>query len=438
MTLKELRERRTKLLLDVDAIKKKSDDEKRKLTNEEMASARKMLDEAESCRTQADALEEEENLDRRMKDASEELRRAGGRRTDPGQPTPRSGEQPRTPEQDQSDYAKAFRCWLRNPEAMTQEQRSILRGRKVAAGNAEAFDDEGRSMNVGTNASGGYTVAPLFQAQLSDAMLFYQGVREAGAEKIVTDTGASLPFPTADDTGNSAVIVAEEGSHASGTDPTIGQTSIATYMYSSKVIKVSLQLLQDSAFPIETWLQEKLATRLGRGTNAHFTTGTGSGQPSGVVTGSTLGVTAALTTAFTADEVIQLQHAVDPAYRRNGVYAMHDSVYLAARLLKDSGGRPIFTDFGPGLSGEGPVSVGGRPVKIFTGMASSIAASAKVMLFGDFSHYKYREVRNSVAVFALRELYLENGQVGFMALGRFGGGYVNPGTNPIKHLIMHA
>lgn len=441
MTLKELRDKRIKLLADVDAIKKISDDEKRSLTGEEMTKARAMLDEAEQLRSKIDELEEQEKLDTRMKAASDELRSSRGRRTDPGQPGGEGGQgRARTPEQDQSEHARAFRQWLRDPELLTGDMRSLLRNARARVEDgAVAFDEEGRSLNVGTAGSGGYYVAPLFQQNLSTAMLDFQGIRQAGAEVIPTDSGADLPFPTGDDTANEAVIIAEEASHATGTDPTIGSKTVKTYMYSTKTIKVSLQLLQDSAFPIESWLMSQLAIRLGRGTNTHFTTGNGTTQPEGIVTamtGSNIGVTAALTTAFTADEVIRLQHSVDRAYRDKGSYAMSDAVYLVARLLKDSGGRPIFTEFGPGLSGNGPVSVGGRPVNIFNKMATSVATAATVMLYGDFSHYKIREVRNSVQMFRMNELFIENGQVGFLALGRYGGGYVDPGTRPVKSLKM--
>ena len=50
----------------------------------------------------------------------------------------------------------------------------------------------------GTNTAGGYTVAPLFEADLLIALKAWGGVRQA-AGAITTATGAALPWPTMDD-----------------------------------------------------------------------------------------------------------------------------------------------------------------------------------------------------------------------------------------------
>ena len=68
-------------------------------------------------------------------------------------------------------------------------------------------------------------------------------------------------------------------------------------------MKVSQQLLQDSAFDLNSFLVEAMGERIARATNAAFTTGTGSSQPQGIVVGSSLGNTTAGATAITADDV---------------------------------------------------------------------------------------------------------------------------------------
>ena len=50
----------------------------------------------------------------------------------------------------------------------------------------------------------------------------------------------------------------------------------------------------------------------------------------GIVTNSAAGVTAASATAVTADEIIDLVHSVDPAYRvGNAAFMMNDSILFS-------------------------------------------------------------------------------------------------------------
>lgn len=438
MTLKELRERRQKLLADVDAISRKAETEKRRLTSEEMQSATRMLDEADELKPKIQELEDEARLNDRVKAAADELRDGRGRRkTDAGQP----GEGARGEERDggfdrAKRYADVFAKYLRRGEnRMTPEELDILDGGFVRDPSpALTPGDESRGQTVGTNADGGFTVAPLFSGLMTDAMKLYQSIRNAGSDHIVTDTGASLPFPTNDDTGNAAAIVAEEADSGSAS-VTFGNKPIPTYKYGTGEVMVSLELLQDSAFPLETWLAGKLGMRMGRGVNAHWTTGTGTGQPEGIVTGigtvaGTGVVNTAANNAFTIDEIVTLYHAVDPAYRASAVFMMSDGIALRCKLLKDSYGRPLLTDYAQG----GEMRILGKPVAICTDMQATIAASRTLILFGDPKFYKTREVRNSMTIYRRGEVNIHKGQIGFLAFARYGGAYVNPGNGPIRGL----
>lgn len=435
MTLKELREKRAKLTADVRAIKDKADQEKRKLTAQEVEASEKILDEIDQLSEQVRALEKEADVEQRIAKASESEDQSRGRRADPGQPG-RAGDDGRRRQRMSAEeravateeYREAFGAYLRRGmTGITQEQRELL------IENAKDVPQEVRDLNVGTPAAGGFTVAPLFQATMSEAMLLYQGVRQAGSEHIVGSSGADLPFPSNDDTANEAAIVAEAGAVGAATDLVFAQTSIPTYLYTTGVIKISMQLLQDSAFNLEGYLAKKLAERMGRGTNTHWTTGTGTAQPKGIVTalnaGAGIGVTTASPTAFTADELLSLQHSVDPAYRMNpgSKYGFSDTVLRIIRTLKDSQGRYLLSEPTQGA----PATVWGKPFTIFTKMQGVPATGTVTALFGDFSHYKTREI-TGMGIVRLDQLYMQNLQVGFLAFGRFGGNFVNPGNFPVK------
>src|SRR3990167_10031464 len=97
----------------------------------------------------------------------------------------------------------------------------------------------------------------------------------------------------------------------------MGQKVLKSYLYSSKIVKVSLQLLQDASFDFEGFLSRKLGMRIGRIQNQHFTTGTGVNQPQGAVTAATVGRQGATGFSTTVDfnELKRAKHSVDIAYR---------------------------------------------------------------------------------------------------------------------------
>ena len=459
MTIKELREKRAKIIADLDALRKKVSDEKRSYTKEEFQTADRMIKEAGEIRAQIEELERQENVDRGIRELTSEVE---GRRTDPGQPgrgqpgrdgarSSRGADEkreraiaalPRHLRRFETDeYRAAFSTYLRRGmQGMSEEQREVLNTGYQAA-DVESMDAETRALAVGTTSAGGFTVPPLMQLEVSEAMASFIGVDQAGATQLRTATGASLPFPTGNDTGNTAVIVAEEAAVGSETGITFGSTSIDTFMYSSKPILASLQIIQDSFLNVDQYVTARIVERFGRAVNAHRTTGTGLGQPRGIVTamgtsGAGIGVSTAANNAFTYDEVISLQHSVDIAYRsRPGVgYAMSDGIWLKGRLLKDSYGRPLFDDARDG----GAPRINGQPVYTFTSMAGltagAIPANTTIMLYGDFSYYHSREVIGSMAIYRLQEKYIENGQIAFLAFGRYGGNFINPGNFPVKAL----
>jgi len=293
--------------------------------------------------------------------------------------------------------------------------------------------EEKRALSTIGGAAGGYTVTPdtRFAAAVIDAMKYFGGIEAAGAEVITTDTGADLPFVTNDDTGNTGTIVAESGSHASGTDLTFGMKVLKSFLYSTKIVLVPWQLLQDSQVDIEAYLASKFGMRLGRAQNAHFSTGIAVNQPEGLMASITVGRQAVTgnSASFPFDDVYRTIHAVDVAYRGARCrWSMHDNTILALRLAKDGNGRYLWPELGNVQVGQ-PQVLAGYPVVPNNDIAV-MAASAKAASFGDHSHYKVRRVSGLTFV-RLDELYAASGQVGFMAFQRADGGYVNPGQDAI-------
>ena len=320
----------------------------------------------------------------------------------------------------EEEYREAFNTYLRyGVSGLNPEQRSLLASNYV----------ETRALSAVTGASGGYTVPQDFYNQLIDNMKWFGGMRQARTTIIRTNGGNPLPIPTADDTGNVGAIV-NENTQVTDQDPSFGQKVLGAHMYTSKIVRVPYQLLQDSAFDIEAWLRQKLAERIGRITNQHFTVGTGSGEPQGVVTGASEGKVGATgqTTSVTYDDLVDLEHSVDPAYRRQAQWMFHDSTLKALKKLKDSEDRPLWA---PGIAVREPDTILGYPYVINNDMPV-MAADAKSILFGDFSNYFIRDVLG-VQLLRLEERYADYLQVGFLAFSRHDGVLADAGAGPIRY-----
>jgi HK97 family phage major capsid protein len=164
--------------------------------------------------------------------------------------------------------------------------------------------------------------------------------------------------------------------------------------------------------------------------NTELTTGDGSGDPNGIVTASTLGVTAASATGLTADELIDLQHSVDPAYRTSpkARFMFNDSTLKVLRKLKDGEGRYIWDagDFTKGVAG----SLLGASYSVNQAMAS-IATGNKSVLWGDFSKYFVRKVGAPIIGVMRERFWPDLGIAGLIRLdGELGD------TAAVKHLIQ--
>lgn len=329
-----------------------------------------------------------------------------------------------------SEESKALRAFLMNGmAALSDDQRRMLAARQTP--------DIRNAMSTTTSSEGGYTTAPEYNTQLLEALKLYGGMRDV-ATVIRTATGTTMNWASTDATSEVGEIVGQNTGAALG-ETTFGTKTLDVYKYSSKKIAVPFELLQDTFIDLEGYLRALLATRLGRIQNTHFTTGTGTGQPTGVVTGAASGKvgTTGQTTTVTYDDLIDLEHSIDPAYRRNAVYMMNDASVKVLRKLKDGQQRPIFVPgYETGMPGGAPDMLLGRRIVINQDIAT-MAANAKSILFGDFSQYIIRDVMDLTLFRMTDSAFTLNGQVGFVAFMRCGGNLISAGA-PIKYYANSA
>jgi HK97 family phage major capsid protein len=277
---------------------------------------------------------------------------------------------------------------------------------------------EHRDWSAGSDAAGGYAVPSLFLDKLTESQKALAAVLEV-SNVLDTDDGAPLEWPSLDDTGVSGEIIAEAAAHNVDATTPFGTRTLGAYAYSSKIIKVSRQLLMDSRIELAPVLARMFGKRIARAFNVHATTGTGTGQPIGMLDatlGFGLGATAASATALVYNDLVNAVHGVDPEYRNeNTAWMMNDAVLAAIRKLADNTNKPLISD--PVTAGA-PVRVLGYPVFLNPHMSSTFTTGQKLALFGDFrAGYVVRRAGPPI-VLRLEELYAANLQVGFITAQR--------------------
>lgn len=277
-----------------------------------------------------------------------------------------------------------------------------------------------------TTATGGFSIQDAAMREVEIALLAYGGMRQV-ATILRTDTGGPLPIPTVNDTTNVGALIAETTTQGTQ-DIAFGQLVLDAFTYTSKEVKVSVQLMQDNSVNLASLLGKILATRLGRITNTHFTTATGTGTPNGIVNAATFAQAGTGNgTTITLTNLLTLYHSVDPAYRNPGKWMMNDNSLMKIKLMLDSQGKPLWL---PGLVDRAPDTILGSPYVINQDMAT-MTTNAKSIIFGDLSQYWIRDVRD-FSLIRMDERYAEFLLVSFVAFMRTDGDLLNAGTNPVK------
>jgi len=276
---------------------------------------------------------------------------------------------------------------------------------------------EMRALAAGTSTAGGYTVPKEYLNRMTEAMKDYGGILQV-SDVINTADGSQMFWPTNDDTANVGAILGENV-QATELDFTFGQMDLNAFIYTSKITRVSFSLLQDSAFDLDTWLPRKQGERIGRAVAGHLVNGTGSGQPQGLVTGLVAAgaiVTSSVSAKVSFDDLITLEHSIDPAYRNSGRqrYLLSDSALMNLRKVKNAQDQYVWQ---PSTQVGTASAINGHPYTIDNGL-DALAASSRSVVFGDIaSAYLVRQVAGSQQM-RLTERYADFGQVGFLAFMR--------------------
>jgi HK97 family phage major capsid protein len=356
----------------------------------------------------------------------------------------------------QSSYTEAFRSYVRKGMAkLDGETRSI-----IEKGYSQLSGAEQRDLGIGTGAAGGFMVPQGFLAKITEVLKYYGPVRSL-ANTIQTSSGQPLPWPGVDDTANVGAILGENTA-ITAQDVVVSTKTLNAFMYTSLLVKVSWQLLNDDAFDIETFLARKLGQRIGRIQNTHFTNGVGTTQPLGLLPGLLAGankravMASGNTLNVSLNGAIDAIHAIDFAYRQKynptqGVgnlstqggpgsvgagsgpaWMMRDATLALFRKLVDSQGRPLWQ---LAVNLGDPDTLLGYPVFVNPDIPA-VGVSAVCAVFGNFdAAYLIRDVAG-VQMVRLDERFADQLQAGFFAFCRTDA--VTDDTNAAAQLVNSA
>ncbi len=317
-----------------------------------------------------------------------------------------------------------FRAWASN--GVEGVQALIVEKPEIYSG----FSGNIHAAATSPGSAGGFTIPTILVPELLIRLKDFGGMREWG-DTLSMNSGEPFNWPTMDDTASIGELLGE-ATTATDSDVAFGIVAIGAYKYSSKAIPVSIELVMDSAVEVDNIVMTALAQRIARIQNTHFTLGSGTGQPMGAITAASVGKLGATgqTVSITYDDLVDLEHSVDPAYRRMGCkFMFHDSTLRTLRKLKDTSGRPIWLPQAQGsLKDSAPSTILNYPY-IINQDVPQMAANAKSVLFGYGGKYKIRDVMNVTMYRFTDSAYMKKGQIGFLAFARGDGRCIDSSGN---------
>ncbi|HGL6688663.1 TPA: phage major capsid protein [Citrobacter amalonaticus] len=335
----------------------------------------------------------------------EELRRLDQAHVEDHEDEQRRQQRNNTPEEQSAERrAAAFDKFLRHGfSELSAEERQAVK--------------ELRAQGTTPDAKGGYTVPTQMLNKIVDSMKAYGGIASV-AQILNTSNGQDITWSTSDGTAEEGELLGEN-TEAPEEDVSFGTATLGAKKLSSKIIRVSNELLQDSGVDIEAYLAARIGQRIGRGEAKYLVQGTGAGtpvQPKGLVASVTGTVNTAAAATFTWQEMNKLKHAIDPAYRGGPKYrwAFNDSTLQVIEEMVDGQNRPLWL---PDVAGGTPATILNIPYVIDQAI-DGIAAGKKFAFLGDFDRFIIRRI-TYMTLKRLVERYAEYDQTAFLAFHRF-------------------
>ncbi|EPX4144414.1 phage major capsid protein [Vibrio vulnificus] len=377
MTIQEMKLAAAGKIEKMRAIVNAADAENRDLTDEEQAQYDTLKQERAALAKRIERAEELEQEETALTVIDGQARK----------PEPQNGGETESPI-NSKEYVNAFA--------------SVVRSRRN-----QVPSDAQNALKIGTT-DGHFAVPETYRKKMVLKLGNHNCLREI-ANVITTTSTENIPVVT--DNG-SAGWVDELGAYPES-DMT-GDRKVLGAHKLGRICKVSEELLQDEAVSLEDVLADAYAKSFGDAEETAMWDGDGTKKPTGLKTQVKKKVTAAAAAAISYDDLVDLQHAVKRAYRKNGVFVLNDLTIAMVRKLKNDKGEPIWQD---SMKEGEPDRLLGKPV--YSTDALSVPAASEVSaMFGDFKQGVDIGDRGAVYMQRLEELYAASGAIGFRMRSR--------------------
>lgn len=386
-TMNDLREKRAKTWEKAKAFLDTHQGDDGRLSAEDDATYAAMMDDMDALASAITRMEKAEAIDKEMAKATSKPLTVM-----PGANTPATDEKPGRAS---AEYRRAF--W----DAMRMHSNPY---------------EIRNALSEGVDTEGGYLVPDEFETHVVAALEEENFVR--GLAKVIQTSSGDRKIPVVATHGIATWL--EEGKAYSESDEVFDQMTLGSYKLGS-FIKISEELLNDSAFDIESYLSGEFGRRIGAAEEEAFLTGDGTNKPTGIFATAEEGLKASAATTVTADELIDLHYSLRSPYRKNAVWVMNDSTVKVIRKLKDNNGQYLWQ---PALTAGTPDTILNRPVYT-SQFAPELKGGARGIAFGDLSFYWIAD-RQGRAFKRLNELFATTGQVAFLASQRVDGKLIIP------------
>jgi HK97 family phage major capsid protein len=383
--LRELRQRRTQLGAQAQAIMDAAEAAGRSMTAEEEQQFDRILDERDGL------------------DAT--ISRAERLRTDDN-PDDDERENERRPNDGGGDEA-------------SRAVRAYLLGGRAALTPAQA-----RVLNAGHDPEGGFLVMPeQFTNELLQAVDDAVPLRGLATVMQLT-TAESLGVPTLDTDLDDAEWTSELETGSQDDGLRFGKRALAPNPIAKRV-KVSRKLLRLATLGPEALIRARMAYKFGVTQEKAFMTGDGNKKPLGLFTASNDGIPTsrdvtvpttgtgfvhASADGYSADALIGAKYTLKAAYHPRARWLFHRLVIAEVRKIKDGDGQYIWR---AGLETDRPDTILDLPFTLSEWAPSTLGTGDYFGMLGDFSYYWIVEAL-AFEVQRLVELYAEANQVGFI------------------------
>lgn len=266
-------------------------------------------------------------------------------------------------------------------------------------------------LQEGVDSDGGYLVPDEYDSRMIDVLTEENIMRRLG--HTITTSGQHKINIAATKPAASWI---EEGGALSFGDATFDQILLDAHKL-HVAIKVTEELLYDSAFNLESYIIEQFGKALANAEEDAFLNGDGVGRPLGLFAENGGGTVAeTLTAALKSDDLISLVYALKRPYRKNASFIINDKNLAVIKKLKDNNGAYIWQQS----------YQAGEPDRLLGyAVHTSAYAPEDAIAFGDYSYYNIGD-RGSRSFAELRELFAGNGMIGYVAKERVDGKLILP------------